>query len=833
MEGWWEIVKVKNKAYIRRLAKNILNANKSRRNILLLAIALTSILFTSLFSVALGLGKSMETQTMKTIGTISHGSFKELSDKDISILSKDKDIKEFSIREKVGILDDEKISAELSYIDKNGFEWSLIEKVKGKFPEKENDVFIDLATAKKLGYKGEIGEEIEVPFTIEKPYTGEIIEKKSDKFIISGTFQNPIDSNVGVGQIYLSKAYVYKLSLPKNNKDVEVMLKNSFMIRDKLLKIAERNGYKVVDDPGNLSDKEIRIGVNFAYLLSGDNSFDFKTFLPFLSFLILVMVAGYLIINNIFKISVNEDIKLLGLLKTIGMTKPQIKKLVHLESLADSLPSIIVGDIVGISIGKIILNKIFANNEMLTDVKLSPAVIILIILFSTAFTLLTVFLSVMRPARFASKISPIDASRYNEIEIKNKYKSEDISLGKLARRQVFSNKFRFISIVLSISLSAVILNSVLTYTGNIDLEKGISDVIVTDYNIASPKYFRYMYLGSEEGIDKKFIDEIENHKGFKGGGALYSSGYEYAYPDIKIEDHKVAPILLGIDDYLINKQKFIDGEFDKEKWQTGNYVIIGEYGDKKSALKAGDKIKINVKNKVKEVQVMGKVEYNFSNGLRYFPVIKEDINDESSPTLSLEYIYMNPDEYQELTGDKSIMSYGFDVADSEKENFDKLLKTFENEPDFSYDSRELQIKSTMEFKNLIEFAGYSLSIVLFLISVLNFINVIATEILRNMVNLSILEAIGMTKKNIKKYLVKKNLIYSLCGLVFSFIIMLLVDKFILMDFIEQTQWTSYKFVIMPLILVNFVNIIIGIIFTGRFYEKHSQNSLVDIIRSLE
>ena len=148
-------------------------------------------------------------------------------------------------------------------------------------------------------------------------------------------------------------------------------------------------------------------------------------------------------------------------------------------------------------------------------------------------------------------------------------------------------------------------------------------------------------------------------------------------------------------------------------------------------------------------------------------------------------------------------------------------------------SRDLQIKSFKDFKNLIEFVGYSLSIVLFLISVLNFINVIATEILRNMVNLSILEAIGMTKKNIKKYLVKKNLIYSLCGLVFSFIIMLLVDKFILMDFMEQTQWTSYKFVIMPLILVNFVNIIIGIIFTGRFYEKHSQNSLVDRIRSLE
>lgn len=833
MEDWWKIMKVKNKAYIRRLAKNILNANKSRRNILLLAIALTSILFTSLFSVALGLGKSMETQTMKTIGTISHGSFKDISDEDIEILTQDKDIKDFSVREKVGILDDEKVMAELSYMDKKGFEWSLIEKVKGKFPEKENEVFLDISTAKKLGYKGEIGEEIEVPFKIEKAYTGEIIEKKSDKFIISGTFQNPIDSNVGVGQIYLSKAYVDKLSIPKNNSDLGVMLNNSFKIGDKLLKIVERNGYKVVEDPGNLSDKEIRIGVNFAYLLSGDNSFDFNTFLPYLAFLLLVMVAGYLIINNIFKISVNEDIKLLGLLKTIGMTRSQIKRLIHFESLAVALPSIIVGDIVGISIGKVILNKIFVSNEMLTDVKLSLTLIILIILFSTAFTLLTVFLSVMTPARYAAKVSPIDASRYNEAEIKKKYKSEEISLGKLARRQVFSNKFRFISIILSMSLSAVILNSVLTYTENIDLEKGLSDIIVTDYNIASPKYFRYLYLRSEDGINKKFIDEIENLKGFKGGGALYYYGYEYAYPDIKIEDNKVAPILLGIDDYLINKQKIIDGEFDKEKWKTGNYVIIGERIKNNSDYKTGDKIKINVKNRVKEVQVMGKVEYNFSNGLRYFPVIKEDINDESSPTLGLEYIYMKPNEYKELTGDKSIMSYGFDVEDSEKENFDKLLKSFENEPEFSYDSRDLQIKSTMEFKNLIEFAGYSLSIVLFLISVLNFINVIATEILRNMVNLSILEAIGMTKKNIKKYLVKKSLIYSFSSLILSLLIMLLVNKFILIDFMAQTKWSSFHFVIIPLILVNLVNMIIGILFTSKFYEKHSQNSLVDRMRNLK
>ena len=201
-------MKVQNRAYIRKLAKAILTTNKSRRNILLLAIALTCILFTSLFSIVLGLGKSMEAQTMKTVGSISHGSYKEVSNKDIEILSKDKDIKKYAIKKHIGILDDEKIRAELSYSDKNGFDWSLFDNVRGKYPEKENEVFIDIATAKKLGYKGEIGEKIKIPFNIEKPYTGELIEKKIGDFVISGTYQSPIDSNVGVGQIYLSKAYV-------------------------------------------------------------------------------------------------------------------------------------------------------------------------------------------------------------------------------------------------------------------------------------------------------------------------------------------------------------------------------------------------------------------------------------------------------------------------------------------------------------------------------------------------------------------------------------------------------------------------------------------------
>lgn len=412
-------MKVNNKTYMLNLAKKILNANKKRKNILLVAIALTCILFTSLFSVVLGIGKSMELQTMKTIGTISHGSFKEVSDRDIEILSKDPDIKDYSVRTLVGVLEDKKIMAEVSTIDKKALDWSLMEDKKGHLPEKEDEVFIDMATAKKLGYKGEIGEKIQISFNIEKSHTGEVVDRKTKDFIISGTYKEAIDSNTGVGQIYLSKAYTDELDLPEKQNEIDVMLNNSWKIKDKLLKIAARNGYDIVDKPESLADNELRIGVNFAYLSNNDD-FDLITFAPAILFVLLALLAGFLIINNVFKISVNEDVKLFGLLKTIGMTKPQIKKLVHMESLLVAIPSLIVGNIVGVILGKIILNKIFSANIMLADISLSAISIFIIVLFATIFTLLTVFLSVITPARYASKISPIEASRYNEVEVKKR-----------------------------------------------------------------------------------------------------------------------------------------------------------------------------------------------------------------------------------------------------------------------------------------------------------------------------------------------------------------------------------------------------------------------------
>lgn len=827
-------MKVNNKSFIRKIAKNILKENKIRRNILMIAIILTSILFTTIFAVVFGILKSMEFETMKSVGTISHGSFKNLRDEDIKIISKNSDIKNYSIRTKVGIIDDNKIMAEISNQDDLGFKWDLIENVEGRPPKNFKEIFADKNTLKKLGYKGEIGEKIKLNYEILEPNRFEVLEKKSDEFIVSGIFENSIDSNVGVGQFYVSKDYADSLNLPSNSKDMQVMLKNSFRIREKLTKIANNCGYNVVNDMSDDNKKELKIGVNFAYF-SNDDNFDYKIFLPILFFVFIVFLSGYLIINNIFEISINEDIKFYGLLKTIGMTREQTKELVKLQGVILLVPSVVIGNLAGFLLGKIILKKVFENNFMLASINFDLKIYLLVIIFSILFSVITVLISSNRPAKKAEKISPIEASRSAEnVKIKN-IKSKNISINKLVRRQIFSNKFRFVSIILSMALSSIILNSVISYTSNINIKKGLSDVIITDYNVATPRYFRYMYYDSEGKLDKKYIEEIKNEEGYIGGGLIYSAGSEINYPKIKIEKKKLSPIVFGIDDYLIEKENFVEGEFDKEKWNSGNYALIGELENKKSKCKVGDEIKLNYSGNEIILKVMGKMNYNFANGLRYFSIIGEDGTSEiteKNKKLEELYVYISPENYKNFMKNNNIMSFGFDVKESDKKKFNSLLSSLENNPDFSYDSRDRQIKSFENMKNLVEFVGLSISSILFLISILNFINIISTEILKNKINLSILESIGMTSRDIEKYLIKKSFIYSISSFVFSIILMILIDSFILRYLFNSFNWAEYKFTIMPLVIVNIANILIGVLFTIYFYKKNTKESLVDRIRNL-
>ena len=72
-------MRVANRKCIYRLAFKNLQAAKLRNLITVLAVALTTILFTTLFTIALSMVENFQQSNFRQVGTYAHGIFKELT----------------------------------------------------------------------------------------------------------------------------------------------------------------------------------------------------------------------------------------------------------------------------------------------------------------------------------------------------------------------------------------------------------------------------------------------------------------------------------------------------------------------------------------------------------------------------------------------------------------------------------------------------------------------------------------------------------------------------------------------------------------------------------
>lgn len=111
-------MKVKNQKCIRRLSYKSLWATRKRNVIAIFAIALTTLLFTSLFTILMSLNESYETYNFRQVGGYSDGTFKELSEEQVEKISAHPGIREAGERIVCGFCATGvfgKVPAEVSY----------------------------------------------------------------------------------------------------------------------------------------------------------------------------------------------------------------------------------------------------------------------------------------------------------------------------------------------------------------------------------------------------------------------------------------------------------------------------------------------------------------------------------------------------------------------------------------------------------------------------------------------------------------------------------------------------------------------------------------------
>ena len=182
-----------------------------------------------------------------------------------------------------------------------------------------------------------------------------------------------------------------------------------------------------------------------------------------------------------FQISVTNDIRFYGLLKTIGTTPRQLRRIIRQQALTLSLAGIPLGLVLGWLIGGQLTPAIVSQlNGVVPMTSVSPVIFIGAALFS----LVTVLLSCRKPGRIAGKVSPIEAVRYTEgsgIKRKTKKGRRGVSLLSMAWANLGRSRGKTAVTVTSLSLAVVLLTVTVNFTNGFDMDKYVSHFASSDF----------------------------------------------------------------------------------------------------------------------------------------------------------------------------------------------------------------------------------------------------------------------------------------------------------------------------------------------------------------
>ena len=215
----------------------------------------------------------------------------------------------------------------------------------------------------------------------------------------------------------------------------------------------------------------------------------------------IIIFTSVFCIKNSFDISITEKNKQYGMLRSIGATKKQVRKNVLFEATILALIGIPLGIFLGyfasfilVKISNVFLKELIVteneiNFELVFDLNWMSAAI------SALLGMVTIYLSSLRIARKAAKVSPINSIR-NSADIKIKAKKLKVPKiiksifkvgGEISYKNMKRNKKRYRVTIISIVLSIMVYISLTTFM-QMMLEQIQLAVGKVDYDIACDIY---------------------------------------------------------------------------------------------------------------------------------------------------------------------------------------------------------------------------------------------------------------------------------------------------------------------------------------------------------
>ena len=758
-----------NKEIIKKITNRSLKTNKIRNTFAIMAIVLTTFMISSVFSIGISFAKNYKTMNLRLQGTTANVSLPNPTDNQI-----DK-IKSLGLSNSIGYeinvgrvsldtLSENRTKILIKYLNKDNYEKQVspaISDIKGNYPTKESEI---MASKKALEFLGEsdakIGDTIKVPCNI----NGKIMNKE---FILSGYYTNYAlvqDS----GYLFVSEKFANKNNVTlEDNGALYISLKT----KDK-------------STAPDILEKEVSLNKNQEFSFSYDISNDLSdTVLSTMAIIVIIslfiVLSGYLLIYNVLYIAVNKDITFYGMLKTIGTSPKQIKKIVKGQALKLSLIGIplglLLGAIVSFLIVPLAMGTLFAGAEasaMPRYVSFNP----IIFIGAGIFSLVTVMISCKKPAKIAGNISPIESLRYSgstpKKQKKNRSTTKGSKLYKMAWYNVFREKKRAIIVFLSLFMGIITFLSVNTFLNSISVENYIYRYVKNDFLIQSVE-------GNDDKIDSDFINKIKDMKGVNNISLSKSSNLQLdmskdvllpaleniyerfgntredlnEYLNAVSEDPSLLQAsVIGIDDNLIERlNEELEDKIDVEAFKKGNVAIADSwyYPENYKSIKGDVTIRNFKDNKSKtfNMNVVGDTSELLPPGL--------------DAPLGIPTIYISNSVLEKLDNDAVNYILNINVDKKYESKINKDLKALSKARGLWFESKSEKTEEFNKSQMVMNILGGGIAVILILIGILNFINVMITGVNIRLKEFAIMESIGMTKKQIKMMLTYEGLYYAL------------------------------------------------------------------------
>lgn len=758
----------------------------------------------------------------------------------------------------------EKPYAHIMAFDKDSLENLSIKLVSGRLPKNDNEILISTHLKTNARITLNIGDTItlDVGKRVSNGYelnqnnplneTEEVIEKQAKKYKIVGIIERPATSI----EPYSAPGYTFITYMNDKTGNLDVYtrytkegLKEHYRVTANILGINPSLFEKINSGNFTPSEKELKdyteefknvkyeINVNSYLIKLETNPLDLADTGGQLGIVVLIVCAiivftSVFCIKNSFDISITEKIKQYGMLRSVGATKKQIKKNVFYEATILGLIGIPLGILFGIlaSYILIIVSNIFMKDMFTEGINLIFSLSWIAMIFSVILGIITIYLSALKSARRASKVSPIDSIRNSEnIKIKSK-KLKSLRIinnlfgigGDISYKNLKRNKKKYRTTVISIIVSVSIFIALYSFV-NLSFISVQNELKVQEYNLSLFSYAQKDKTFYDKLLDTTKFNNVKEYSILRNElieikDVKYSKQYVDALNIRNISSKNVGIYAVGEDAY----KKYIEElglryEDVKDKailMDKTNFSVYNEENKKRTYYnirtfdyKKGDKIRVSLDSKKQQTLDLeiGFITDKLPFSLKFFDneiIIVSDefynkeirfIEDESG--LSVYYKSDDPDKLQDEI-EEYMKDYNVNINNS-AENVRIMENLF----------------------TLIAIFLYGFIIVISLIGITNIFNTITTNMELRKQEFAMLKSIGMTSKEFNKMIRLESAFMGFKSLLFGIPIGIFLS-YLIYNFLAKESVTSYPF---PYVAILICIVVVFLLITSLM--KYSMNKI--------